>query len=190
MEGEFNQKKRAERLSSSGLSYGHPHAIQEGSSGSANSHRDDSSVESKWISDPSCSRRSRPGIPLSFQEMDEIEGNFGDSDPRSRPTRQSCHVPGASMIADLGTKALSSAKLNQLKRMLGMSSPPSMESEHQPEVEVTSQVSGVNQSRAKRLVQILSLMVKMAIRMTHWMTQERMVIRRIGSRWSSTLCWS
>ena len=94
------------------------------------------------------------------------------------------------MIADLGTKALSSAKLNQLKRMLGMSSPPSMESEHQPEVEVTSQVSGVNQSRAKRLVQILSLMVKMAIRMTHWMTQERMVIRRIGSRWSSTLCWS
>ena len=62
------------------------------------------------------------------------------------------------MIADLGTKALSSARLNQLKRMLGMSSPPSMESGHQPEVEeATSKVSGVDQSRAKRLVQILSL---------------------------------
>ena len=126
MEGEFNQKKRAERLSSSGLSYGHPHAIQEGSSGSANSHRDDSSVESKWISDPSCSHRSRPGIPLSFQEMDEIEGNFGDSDPRSRPTRQwtcrtsspehqaagsSCAIHGAK--ADTNMWALAARYMNE-----------------------------------------------------------------------------
>ena len=69
-----------------------------------------------------------------------------------------CHVPGTSMIADLGTKALSSAKLKQLKTMLGMSSPPSMESGCQPEEEeATSKVFGVDQSRAKRLVQILSL---------------------------------
>ena len=62
------------------------------------------------------------------------------------------------MIADLGTKALSSAKLNQLKTMLGMSSPPSMESGYRPEAEeATSKVNGVDQSRAKRLVQILSL---------------------------------
>ena len=69
-----------------------------------------------------------------------------------------CHVTGTSMIADLGTKALSSVKLKQLRTILGMSSPPTTSSSGESDSagESTLVVPG-NQLRAKRIVQILSL---------------------------------
>ena len=79
-----------------------------------------------------------------------------------------CRIPGTNMIADLGTNALSSAKINQLKKILGMSNPPDQSlsgvSEVVEETETgasapISEPQARDQAQAKRLVQLLSLIV-------------------------------
>ena len=73
-----------------------------------------------------------------------------------------CHVPGTNMIADLGTKALSSTKLNQLKKILGMANPPKVRSSEESDggIESTPSVHG-DYAQIKRLVQILSLVASL-----------------------------
>ena len=72
-----------------------------------------------------------------------------------------CHVPGTNMIADLGTKALSSVKLKQLKNILGMSSPPTRPRDESDPGHGASTVLPGNQLQAKRIVQILSLVASL-----------------------------
>eukprot|EP00434_Breviolum_minutum_P034818 symbB.v1.2.030822.t1/scaffold3511.1/size105743/1 len=72
-----------------------------------------------------------------------------------------CHVPGTNMIADLGTKALSSVKLKQLKNILGMSSPPTRPRDENDPGHGASTVLPGNQLQAKRIVQILSLVASL-----------------------------
>ena len=72
-----------------------------------------------------------------------------------------CHVPGTNMIADLGTKALSSVKLKQLKNILGMSSPPTRPGDESDPGHGASTVLPGNQLQAKRIVQILSLVASL-----------------------------
>ena len=73
-----------------------------------------------------------------------------------------CHIPGSSMIADLGTKALSSVKIHQLRMALGMQNPPKVSSEVEKE-ELMEQLqtarTQVDPVRAQRLLQLLSILV-------------------------------
>ena len=73
-----------------------------------------------------------------------------------------CHVPGSNMIADLGTKALSSLKIHQLRTALGMHNPPKVllevDREESPESTRTVRTQ-LDSVRAQRLLQLLSFLV-------------------------------
>ncbi len=73
-----------------------------------------------------------------------------------------CHVPGSNMIADLGTKALSSVKIHQLRTALGMQNPPKVlfevDREESPESTRTVRTQ-LDSVRAQRLLQLLSFLV-------------------------------